>query len=71
MSIPNVDAEAARELCRHFAAVDDILAAGPERMMKQAGVSETAARSIAHWYGDSVNRRLLRRLHKAGINFKA
>lgn len=70
LGVPQVDAEAARQLCRHFAAVDDILAAGPERLVKQAGVSEAVARSIAFWYGDSVNRRLVRRLQKAGVNFK-
>jgi len=70
LGIPQVDAESAKQLCRNFAAVDDILAAGPERLLKQAGVSESVAPSIAHWYGDSVNRRLVRRLQKAGVNFK-
>jgi DNA ligase (NAD+) len=70
LSISQVDAEIAAQLCGHFAAVDDILSAGPERIMKQGGVSETVARSIAHWYGDGVNRRLVRRLQKAGVNFK-
>jgi DNA ligase (NAD+) len=70
LSIPLVDAEAAKELCRHFAALDDILPAGPERIMQQASVAEAVARSIAHWYGDGVNRRLVRRLQKAGVNFK-
>ena len=65
-----MDVEVARQLCRHFTAVDDIVAAGPERLLKQAGVSEAVARSIAHWYGDIVNRRLVRRLQRAGVNFK-
>lgn len=70
LSIPLVDAEVAKELCMHFAALDDILPAGPERMSKQAGVAEAVARSIAQWYGDGVNRRLVRRLQKVGVNFK-
>jgi NAD-dependent DNA ligase len=70
VSIPLVDADTAKVMCRQFAALDDILPAGPERLMKQAGVTEAVARSIAHWYADSVNRRLLRRLQKAGVNFK-
>lgn len=70
LGIPQVDAETAGELCRHFAAVDDILAAGPERLSKQAGVSEAIARSVAFWYGDSVNRRLVRRLQKVGVNLR-
>jgi len=70
LGVPHVDAEIARQLCRHFGAVDDILASGPERLIKQAGVSLTIAKSIAFWFGDSVNRRLVRRLQKAGLNFK-
>jgi len=70
LGISQVDPETARQLCRHFTAVDDILTAGPERLLKQAGASEAVVHSIAQWYGDSVNRRLLRRLQKAGVNFK-
>ena len=70
LDIPHVDVEVARQLCRHFTALDDILAAGPESLLKQAGVSEAVARSIAFWYGDGVNRRLVRRLQRAGVNFK-
>ena len=70
LSIPMVDAEVAKELCQHFAALDDILPAGPERIMQQASVADAVARSITHWYGDGMNRRLVRRLRKAGINFK-
>jgi DNA ligase (NAD+) len=71
LGVPQVDAETARRLCSHFAAVDDVLAAGPERIVEQAGVTEPVARSIAHWYGDSVNQRLVRRLQKAGVNFRS
>jgi hypothetical protein len=28
------------------------------------------ARNVTHWYGDPVNRKLVRRLAKAGVNFK-
>jgi DNA ligase (NAD+) len=70
LSIPLVDLEVASQLCRQFAALDDILPAGPERMMQPAGVAEAVARSIAQWYGDGANRRLVRRLQKAGVNFK-
>jgi DNA ligase (NAD+) len=70
LSIPLVDVEVASQLCRQFAALDDILPAGPERMMQTAVVAEAVARSIAQWYGDGANRRLVRRLQKAGVNFK-
>jgi len=70
LGIPQVDTESAKQLSCKLGAVDDILAAGPERLLKQAGVSESVARSIAQWYGDSVNRRLVRRLQRAGVDFK-
>jgi DNA ligase (NAD+) len=71
LGIPQVGAEEAKSLCRHFASVDNVFAASAERMMQAEGVSEILARSIVHWHSDSVNRKLVRRLFKAGVNFKA
>ena len=71
LDIPNITPDAARALCRHFASVDNVFAASVERLMQAEGVSEAAARSLVHWHSDSVNRRLVKRLFKAGVNFKA
>jgi NAD-dependent DNA ligase len=71
LGIPQVGPDQAKSLCRHFASVDNVLAASTERLMKAEGVSQVAARSVVHWHSDSVNRRLVRRLFKAGVNFKA
>lgn len=70
LKIPDVDAATAERLCQKFSALDDILAAGSERLQKLSGVDEKIARSIANWYSDGVNRRLVRRLQKANLNFK-
>jgi NAD-dependent DNA ligase len=71
LSIPHVGPPEAQSLCRQFASVDNVFAASAERLMKAEGVSEATARSIVHWHSDSVNRKLVRRLFKAGVNFKA
>ena len=39
--------------------------------MQAEGIGEKTARSIVHWNSDSVNRKLVKRLFKAGLNFKA
>jgi len=71
LGIPRVGADEAKSLCGHFASVDNVFAASADRLMKAEGVGEDAARGIIHWHSDSVNRRLVRRLFKAGVNFKS
>jgi DNA ligase (NAD+) len=70
LGIPHVGAEEAKALCKSFAALDEIFAAGKERLMKVASVSESTARHLAHWQGDRVNQKLVARLRKADVNFK-
>ena len=71
LGIPNIGAAEAQLLCQHFATLDALFATGRERLMKLAGVTEIIARSLTHWFGDPVNRKLIRRLEKAGLNFKS
>lgn len=70
LGIPNIGVAEAQVLCGHFASLDDLFATGRERLLKLAGVTEIMARNLTHWSGDPVNRKLLRRLEKAGVNFK-
>jgi DNA ligase (NAD+) len=70
LGIPNVGATEAQALCRHFASLEDLFAAGRERLTTLAGVTEVMARSLTHWHGDPVNRKLVQRLAKAGVNFQ-
>jgi hypothetical protein len=51
--------------------VDAVFAAGAPRLIREGGVNEVVAENIVRWYGDSVNRRLVKRLEKAGLNFKS
>ncbi|NOS71260.1 MAG: hypothetical protein HOP33_15175 [Verrucomicrobia bacterium] len=70
LGIPTVGATEAQALCRSFPTLDGLFAAGRERIAKSGRVSETVARNIADWFADPVNRKLVRRLEKAGVNFK-
>lgn len=70
LDIPNLGAAEAQTLCKHFASLEDLFATGRERLRQLPGVTELMARSLTHWYGDKVNRKLVRRLAKAGVNFK-
>ena len=70
LGIPNIGATEAQTLCKHFVALEDLFAMGRERLAKLDGVTEVMARSVTHWYGDPVNRKLVKRLEKAGVNFK-
>lgn len=70
LGIPTVGAKEAQALCRNFPTLDGLFAAGRERIAKTGGVSDSVARSIADWFADSVNRKLVRRLEKAGVNLK-
>ena len=71
LGIPLVGAAEAQALGRGFPSVDAVFAAGAPRLMREGGVNEVVAESIVRWYGDSVNRRLMKRLEKAGLNFKS
>lgn len=70
LGIPNIGAAEAQALCKHFKSLDALFAMGRERLAKLEEITETTARSLTHWYGDSVNRKLVRRLEKIGVNFK-
>jgi DNA ligase (NAD+) len=70
LAIPQVAAAEAQLLCRHFGSVDNVFAASGDRLMQAAGVGAEAACGIDQWHSDGVNRRLVRRLFKAGLNFK-
>jgi DNA ligase (NAD+) len=71
LGILHVGAGVAKALGRHFATLDDVLAASAERLMEADDIGEVIAQSIVYWHSDSVNRKLLDRLRKAGLNFKS
>lgn len=71
LNIPHVGVGEAQALGRGFPSVDAVFAAGVPRLMKAAGVNEAPAQCLVRWHSDSINRRLVRRLQKAGVNFKS
>ncbi len=71
LGIPLVSAADAQALMKGFSTVDAMFAAGGPRLMKEAGVSEAVARSVVHWFSDGVNRKLVKRLEKFGLNFRS
>jgi NAD-dependent DNA ligase len=68
--IPHLGVEESKSLCRYFGDVGNVLDANVERLMKADGISEIVARSIVQWHNDSVNAKTVKRLYKAGVNFK-
>lgn len=71
LNIPLVGDQEARALGRGFPTVDAVFTAGVSQLNRNAGISEAAAQSLVHWHGDSVNRKLVARLRKLGLNFKS
>ena len=70
LGIPNIGVREAQTLCQYFATLDSLFATERERLLKLAGVTEVMARSLTHWQSDPVNRKLVRQLENAGVNFK-
>jgi DNA ligase (NAD+) len=68
LSIPSITTVDALALCRKFGSVDNVIAAGAERLALTEGISQTAAKAVAQWSSDPVNRRLVKRLSKAGVH---
>jgi DNA ligase (NAD+) len=71
LGILHVGAGVAKSLAKHFPTLDDIFAANAEKLMEAGDVGEVIAQSVVHWWSDPVNRRLIERLRKAGINFQS
>jgi DNA ligase (NAD+) len=71
LSIPHVGLEQAKSLCRHFASIDTVFAADAKRLMRADDIGQVIAESIVRWQGDRVNRRLIERLRKIGVNFQS
>ena len=71
LGILHVGAGSAKALGKQFKSLDDVFAAGAERLMEAEDIGEVIAQSIARWWGDSANRDLMKRLEKAGVNFKS
>jgi DNA ligase (NAD+) len=66
-----VGAGVAKSLGRSFATLEDLRAASVETLTAAEDVGEVIARSLAQWFAEDRNRRLLDRLRAAGLNCRS
>ncbi len=71
LNIPDVGWVTAQNLARHFGSVDRLLAAAQEEIMECEGIGPDRAESIAEWFSDDDNRRLVEELRALGLRFEA
>lgn len=68
LGIHFVGSTAAELLLDHFRSLDALAAASEEEMAQVAGIGPRIAGSVASWFRQEGNRRLLARLRAAGLN---
>ncbi len=70
LNIPDVGWVTARNLARHFGNVDALLSASIEEIEAVEGIGPDRAESIAEWFEDEDNRRLVQELRELGLRFE-
>ncbi|HZO49656.1 MAG TPA: NAD-dependent DNA ligase LigA [Gaiellaceae bacterium] len=70
LNIPDVGWVTARNLARHFGNVDALLEASIEEIEEVEGIGPDRAESIAEWFEDEDNRRLVQELRELGLRFE-
>ena len=70
LNIPDVGWVTARNLARHFGAVDALLDASQEEIQQVEGIGPDRAESIAEWFSDEQNRTLVAELRELGLRFE-
>jgi DNA ligase (NAD+) len=71
LNIPDVGFVTAQKLVQHFGSVDRLLEASQEEIMECEGIGPDRAESIAEWFADEENRRLVEELRALGLRFEA
>ncbi|MSU36190.1 MAG: NAD-dependent DNA ligase LigA [Pedosphaera sp.] len=69
LGILHVGAGVAKALGRHYADLDRLAAASESELIAIDDVGEVIARSVAAWFADPENCRLIEKLGQAGLNF--
>jgi DNA ligase (NAD+) len=70
LGIEHVGEIAAREIARHFGAMDTIANATRDDILAVHGIGETIADSIVRWFANPRARRLVGRLRERGVNLE-
>ena len=71
LGILHVGAGVAKALGKCFATIEDVFASSVDQLTDCEDVGKVIANSVAQWYGDERNRKLVERLRKAGVNFNS
>src|SRR5215210_1879574 len=71
LNIPDVGWVTAQNLARHFGSVDRLMDAAQEQIMECEGIGPDRAESIAEWFSDEANRRLVDELRALGLRFES
>jgi DNA ligase (NAD+) len=71
LNIPDVGWVTAQNLARHFGSVDKLLEATQEDLIECEGIGSDRAESIAEWFAEDDNRRLIEELRGLGLTFVA
>jgi DNA ligase (NAD+) len=67
LGIPNVGVRTAQDIAAEFGTLRAVREAGPEDLVRLRDVGDVVAGSVAGYFADANNRRLLERLLKAGV----
>ncbi len=69
LGIRQVGAKAGRILAMEFGTLDNLMAAGEERLTQVRDIGGITAQSICQWFANPQSQHLIRRLREAGVNF--
>ncbi|MFM2135799.1 MAG: hypothetical protein RL021_1199 [Bacteroidota bacterium] len=61
----------AKKLARHFGSMQRLMEAGKEELMQAEEIGEKIADSILRYFSDSANRKLVKELQGAGLQFES
>jgi DNA ligase (NAD+) len=70
LNIPQVGWVTARNLARHFGAVDALMPASQEDIQELEGIGPDRAEAIAEWFAEEENRALVAELRELGLRFE-
>ena len=69
--IRQVGAKAARVLARNFASLDELMAAGEERLTQIDDVGPITAKYLTDWFASEQSQHQIRLLREAGVSFES
>jgi DNA ligase (NAD+) len=68
LGIPGIDAATATLLTQKFRTVEELAAASRIQLTAIENVSEVAAQNLMRWFSDPQHRKVIKRLHQAGLD---